>query len=54
VCERGDEVLIEPLKPENRKLPAPTAPGLGVRLPEDFEERYPYRHGSFYRILGDG
>jgi len=47
-----DAVLVEPLSRVDGRLPAPSAPGLGVRLPNDFEERYPYRPGSFYRILG--
>lgn len=47
-----DEVLAEPLRLHDGMLAAPTAPGLGVRLPDDLEERYPYRPGSVYRILG--
>jgi L-alanine-DL-glutamate epimerase-like enolase superfamily enzyme len=48
-----DELLVEPLRLRDGKLAAPTAPGLGVMLPQDLEERYPYRPGSVYRILGN-
>jgi L-alanine-DL-glutamate epimerase-like enolase superfamily enzyme len=48
-----DELLVEPLRLRDGKLAAPTAPGLGVVLPPDLEERYPYRPGSAYRILGN-
>ncbi len=47
-----DEVLTEPLRLHDGTLAAPTAPGLGIHLPDDLEERYPYRPGSVYRILG--
>ena len=47
-----DELLVEPLRIVEGSLPLPTAPGLGVHLPEGIEQRYPYRPGSFYRILG--
>ena len=45
--------LVEPLHLRDGKLAAPAAPGLGVMLPPDLEERYPYRPGSVYRILGN-
>lgn len=45
------EVLAEPLQVKNQRLQAPRLPGLGVTLPDDFEERFPYRSGSYYRIL---
>ncbi|MCC2629191.1 MAG: enolase superfamily enzyme related to L-alanine-DL-glutamate epimerase, partial [Thermomicrobiales bacterium] len=48
-----DELLVEPLRLHDGKLAAPTAPGLGVVLAPDLEERYPYRPGSAYRILGN-
>jgi L-alanine-DL-glutamate epimerase-like enolase superfamily enzyme len=48
-----DEVLTEPLRIVDGALQAPTAPGLGVTLPDDLEARYPYRPGSVYRILGN-
>jgi L-alanine-DL-glutamate epimerase-like enolase superfamily enzyme len=48
-----EEVLVEPLRLSEGKLHAPSAPGLGVRLPDDLEARYPYRPGSVYRILGN-
>jgi L-alanine-DL-glutamate epimerase-like enolase superfamily enzyme len=48
-----DELLVEPLRLQDGKLAAPTAPGLGVMLPPDLEERYPYRPGSVYRIHGN-
>ena len=47
-----DDVLAEPLVIEDGKIRLPDVPGLGVRLPEGFEEEYPYRPGSVYRILG--
>lgn len=47
-----DELLVEPLVLVDGAIQAPKAPGLGVRLPDDLEERYPYRPGSVYRILG--
>jgi len=47
-----EEMLVEPLRIVDGALAAPTAPGLGVILPEDAERRYPYRPGSFYRVLG--
>jgi L-alanine-DL-glutamate epimerase-like enolase superfamily enzyme len=47
-----EEMLVEPLRIVDGALAAPTAPGLGVTLPEDAERRYPYRPGSFYRVLG--
>jgi L-alanine-DL-glutamate epimerase-like enolase superfamily enzyme len=48
-----DELLTEPLRLSEGKILAPTAPGLGVTLPADLEERYPYRAGTVYRILGN-
>lgn len=45
------EVLVEPLTIHDGALALPTAPGLGVELPPDLEERYPYRPGSVYRIV---
>jgi len=48
-----DEVLLEPLTVRDQRLQAPTLPGLGVRLPEDIEKRFPYHPGSYYRILKD-
>jgi L-alanine-DL-glutamate epimerase-like enolase superfamily enzyme len=47
-----EEFLVEPLDVSDGTVHAPTAPGLGVKLPEDAERRYPYRPGSFYRVLG--
>ncbi len=46
-----DEVLIEPLEIRNGRVYLPRTPGLGVRLPEDLEEKYPYRPGSVYRFV---
>lgn len=48
-----DELLIEPLRMHEGKVLAPTQPGLGVCLPEGLAEKYPYRPGSVYRILGN-
>jgi L-alanine-DL-glutamate epimerase-like enolase superfamily enzyme len=39
------ELLVEPLVLDDGYLQAPTAPGLGVRLPDDLLERHPYRPG---------
>lgn len=47
-----DELLVEPLSLSDGRLAPPTSPGLGVHLPEELIERYPYRPGSLYRILG--
>jgi len=47
-----EEFLVEPLKVVDGAIATPTAPGLGVKLPDDVEKRYPYRPGSFYRVLG--
>jgi L-alanine-DL-glutamate epimerase-like enolase superfamily enzyme len=47
-----EEFLVEPLDVSDGTIHAPTAPGLGVKLPEDAGRRFPYRPGSFYRVLG--
>lgn len=47
-----DAFLVEPLQLIDGALPAPRAPGLAVTLPPDLEERYPYRPGTYYRVLG--
>ena len=47
-----EEFQVEPLRIVDGAIVAPTAPGLGVVLPDDVEVRYPYRPGSFYRVLG--
>jgi L-alanine-DL-glutamate epimerase-like enolase superfamily enzyme len=47
-----EEVMVKPLQIVDGKLLAPVAPGLGVHLPDDLLEKYPYRPGSVYRILG--
>jgi L-alanine-DL-glutamate epimerase-like enolase superfamily enzyme len=39
------ELLVEPLVLEDGDIPLPSAPGLGVRLPDDLLERFPYRPG---------
>jgi L-alanine-DL-glutamate epimerase-like enolase superfamily enzyme len=39
------ELLTEPVVLDNGFMKRPSAPGLGVALPEDFEARYPYRAG---------
>ena len=33
-------------------ISAPTAPGLGVSVPDHIEDQFPYRPGSHYRVLG--
>lgn len=48
-----EELLIEPLRMVDGKIQAPRAPGLGVYLPEGLEQKYPYRPGTVYRILGN-
>jgi L-alanine-DL-glutamate epimerase-like enolase superfamily enzyme len=48
-----DELLAEPLCLKDGTVAAPTRPGLGVELPDDVEERYPYRPGTVYRILAN-
>jgi L-alanine-DL-glutamate epimerase-like enolase superfamily enzyme len=45
-----DEMMVEPLSFKNGKIQAPTAPGLGVYMPEGLEEKYPYVPGSVYRV----
>ena len=39
------ELLAEPVTLVDGFQALPTAPGLGVALPDGFEERYPYRPG---------
>lgn len=41
------ELLAEPISLVDGFQALPTAPGLGVKLPDDFEERYPYRPGIY-------
>jgi L-alanine-DL-glutamate epimerase-like enolase superfamily enzyme len=48
-----DDVLVEPFQIQDGKMLAPTAPGLGVHLPDELVEKYPYQPGSVYRILGN-
>ena len=45
------ELLVEPLQREDGVLKAPTQPGLGVQLPDDVEERFPFIPASGYSIL---
>lgn len=47
-----EEFLVEPLRIVDGAIEAPTAPGLGVQLPDEVEKRFPYRPGSFYSVLG--
>lgn len=47
-----EEFLVHPLDARDGTIHAPTAPGLGVKLPEDVERRFPYQPGSYYRVLG--
>jgi len=39
------ELLVEPLALDDGDLLAPSAPGLGIRIPEDIVQRFPYRPG---------
>jgi L-alanine-DL-glutamate epimerase-like enolase superfamily enzyme len=48
-----EEVMVEPFQIVDGKLLAPVAHGLGVHLPDTLIEKYPYRPGSVYRILGN-
>jgi hypothetical protein len=48
-----DAVLVEPPRLVGGELQAPTAPGLGVVLPDELEPHYPYRPGAVYRIPGN-
>ncbi len=47
-----ENLLIEPITIENGKLKAPTAPGLGVQLPDDVEFQFPFKPGTHYKVLG--
>lgn len=47
-----DDLLVEPLRFVDGAVAAPTAPGLGVELPEGLEQKYPYQPGTYYQILG--
>lgn len=47
-----DGLLAEMLKIVDGKIKAPSAPGLGVVVPEDLEHQYPYKRGTHYRVLG--
>ncbi|HEV8489857.1 MAG TPA: mandelate racemase/muconate lactonizing enzyme family protein [Candidatus Limnocylindrales bacterium] len=40
------ELLVEPVALEDGFMKRPTAPGLGVALPEGFVDRYPYKPGA--------
>lgn len=41
------ELLTEPVVLADGFMERPTAPGLGVALPDDFVERYPYQPGNY-------
>ncbi|GAA3651295.1 galactonate dehydratase [Nonomuraea antimicrobica] len=45
------DLLIEPFRIKDGELAAPTTPGLGVRLTDDIERRYPFRPDAVYRCL---
>ena len=47
-----DGLLVETPKIVGGRIKAPTAPGLGVLLPDDLETRYPYKPGTHYKVLG--
>ena len=44
------EMLVEPLVLRDGCVAAPTAPGLGIRLPDELRERFPYRPGMNYHF----
>ncbi|WP_028922507.1 mandelate racemase/muconate lactonizing enzyme family protein [Pseudonocardia acaciae] len=45
------EPLVEPFRITDGTLAAPTAPGLGVRLTPEIEQRYPFRPDAVYKCL---
>jgi L-alanine-DL-glutamate epimerase-like enolase superfamily enzyme len=45
------ELLAEPFRVVDGQLLAPTAPGLGIRLTDEVERRYPFRPDAVYRCL---
>lgn len=45
------ELLVEPFRVEDGRLSAPTTPGLGVHLPDDAEDRFPFLPDSGYRTF---
>ncbi|KRV48669.1 hypothetical protein AQ490_24360 [Wenjunlia vitaminophila] len=45
------ELLVEPFRVEDGVLAPPTAPGLGVRLTDEVERRFPFREDAVYRCL---
>lgn len=44
-------VLVDPLVPSGGRVTAPTAPGLGVQLPAEVEERFPFLPGRGHVIV---
>ena len=47
-----EDLLAEPVVIVNGMINAPTAPGLGVKVPDDIESLYPYQRGTHYKVLG--
>ncbi len=47
-----DGVLAEPPPMIDGRISAPSAPGLGINVPDDLESTYPYKPGTHYRVLG--
>lgn len=45
-------VLQHPLEMHEGRIAAPQGAGLGVVAPDDLESSFPYRPGSYYKILG--
>jgi L-alanine-DL-glutamate epimerase-like enolase superfamily enzyme len=45
-----EALLVEPLELDDGRLRAPRAPGLGVELTPELEERYPYQPGCHYHF----
>lgn len=47
-----DRLMVEPLTLDGEgRIAAPTAPGLGVCLPDGLEAEFPFRPDSWYRVL---
>lgn len=48
-----EELMVEPWDIEDGRLTLPDVPGLGVYLPSDIEEKYPFREEAVYTCLVD-
>ena len=47
------DLMAEPLTIRDGKLQLPTAPGLGVVLTPELEEKYPFREDALYNCIGN-